>query len=134
MAEIFLIEDNPADIVLTQEAFKECKTEHNISYVNDGIEAIKYLKKADKYKNCRTPDIILLDLNLPKKDGRQVLAEIRADEKLKNIPVIILSTSKNENDIYASYELNANCYIPKPVELDSFFEIIACIERFWLEA
>lgn len=134
MAEILLIEDNPADIILTKEAFKECKAEHNISYVNDGIEAIKYLKKTDNYKDTLTPDIILLDLNLPKKDGRQVLAEIRADDKLRNIPVIILSTSKNENDIYASYELNANCYIPKPVELDSFFEIIACIDKFWLEA
>jgi two-component system, chemotaxis family, response regulator Rcp1 len=133
MAEILLIEDNPADIVLTKEAFKECKTNHNISYVNDGIEAIKYLKKKDKYNESITPDIILLDLNLPKKDGRQVLAEIRSDAKLKDIPVIVLSTSKNENDIYASYELNANCYIPKPVELDSFFEIIACIEKFWLQ-
>lgn len=132
MAEILLIEDNPADIVLTKEAFKECKVQHSISYVNDGIEAIKYLKKRDKYKESATPDIILLDLNLPKKDGRQVLAEIRSDDELKDIPVIVLSTSKNENDIFASYELNANCYIPKPVELDSFFDIIASIERFWL--
>jgi CheY-like chemotaxis protein len=133
MAEILLIEDNPADIVLTKEAFKECSTGHNITSVKDGVEAIKYLTKKDHYNGSPTPDIILLDLNLPKKDGRQVLAEIKKDELLQGIPVIILSTSKNENDIYASYELMANCYISKPVELDNFFQIIASIDNFWLK-
>jgi CheY-like chemotaxis protein len=133
MAEILLVEDNPADIVLTKEAFKECSNGHNITSVKDGIEAIKFLTKKDHYHNSPTPDIILLDLNLPKKDGRQVLSEIKKDANLQQIPVIILSTSRNENDIYASYELKANCYISKPVELDVFFQIIASINNFWLK-
>lgn len=131
MAEILLVEDNPGDILLTMEAFKECVHKHNITPIKDGVEAIKYLKKQEKYKDAVTPDIILLDLNLPKKDGREVLNEIKADEKLKEIPVIILSTSKNENDIIKSYELNANCYISKPVELESFINVITEIENFW---
>ncbi len=131
MAEILLIEDNPGDILLTLEAFKECGQKHNISSVKDGVEALKYLQKENTYSNSVTPDIILLDLNLPKKDGRQVLEEIKKDEKLKKIPVIILSTSKNENDIIKSYELNANCYIAKPVELEHFINIISEIEKFW---
>jgi chemotaxis family two-component system response regulator Rcp1 len=133
MAEILLIEDNPADIVLTKEAFKECSVGHNITSVKDGVEAIKYLTNKEHYLNSPTPDIILLDLNLPKKDGRQVLSEIKKDTRLQQIPVIILSTSKNENDIYASYALKANCYISKPVELDIFFQIIAAIDNFWLK-
>jgi len=133
MAEILLVEDNPGDILLTMEAFKECAQKHNITPIKDGVEAVKYLKKQEKYKDSITPDIILLDLNLPKKDGREVLYEIKADEKLKQIPVIILSTSKNENDIIKSYDLNANCYISKPVELESFINIITEIENFWFK-
>jgi len=132
MAHILLIEDNPGDILLTKEAFNECSVIHKIDYVNDGIEAIKYLRKQEKYKDACTPDLILLDLNLPKKDGREVLEEIKNDGVLKSIPVIILSTSKNETDIHRTYELKANCYISKPVELDHFFDIILELERFWL--
>lgn len=133
MAKILLIEDNPGDILLTIEAFKECERKHNISALKDGIEALKYLRREDIYKDSASPDIILLDLNLPRKDGREVLAEIKSDESLRSIPVIILSTSKNEKDIQVSYELKANCYIPKPVDLESFIKIITLIEKFWFD-
>jgi len=132
MAEILLIEDNPGDIMLTKEAFKECSHSHNITAFKDGIEALKYLRKEEIYNNAGVPDLILLDLNLPRKDGRELLAEIKADSTLKTIPVIVLSTSKNEKDILTSYELKANCYICKPVELENFINIILEIERFWL--
>lgn len=133
MAEILLIEDNPGDIILTKEAFKECSHSHNITAFSDGIEAMKYLRKLENYENIVIPDLILLDLNLPKKDGRELLAEIKADPVLRIIPVIILSTSKNERDILTSYELKANCYICKPLELESFINIILEIERFWFK-
>jgi CheY-like chemotaxis protein len=133
MADILLIEDNPGDIMLTKEAFKECSYSHNITAFNDGIEAMKYLRKEEKYDKARVPDLILLDLNLPKKDGRELLAEIKTDPALKIIPIIILSTSKNERDIQTSYELKANCYICKPLELESFINIIQEIERFWFK-
>lgn len=132
MADILLIEDNPGDILLTKEAFNECKQNHKINFVKDGIEALKYLRKIGEYQDSSTPDLILLDLNLPKKDGREVLEEIKKDSKLKSIPVIILSTSKNDKDIHRTYELKANCYISKPVELESFFYIISELNRFWL--
>jgi len=133
MAEILLIEDNPADILLTKEAFKECLYEHNITAFKDGCEAMKYLRRNGEYSGSKIPDLVLLDLNLPKKDGRELLAEIKSDKDISNIPVIILSTSKNDRDIQASYELKANCYICKPVELDSFISIILSIEKFWLK-
>lgn len=133
MSEVLLIEDNPADIILTKEAFKECRYKHNITAFKDGIEALKYLKKKGEYSNSKIPDLVLLDLNLPKKDGREVLAEIKSDNTINFIPVIVLSTSRNEMDIKASYELKANCYICKPVELESFINIIQSIERFWLK-
>lgn len=133
MAEILLIEDNPGDIILTKEAFKECSHSHNITAFNDGIEAMKFLRKEEMYYKAEVPDLIMLDLNLPKKDGRELLAEIKSDPSLKMIPVIVLSTSKNEKDILNSYELKANCYICKPVELEIFFNIILEIERFWLK-
>ena len=133
MAEILLIEDNPADILLTKEAFKECLHEHNITAFKDGSEAMKYLRRKGEYSGSRIPDLVLLDLNLPKKDGRELLAEIKSDKDICTIPVIILSTSKNDRDIQASYELKANCYICKPVELDSFISIILSIEKFWLK-
>lgn len=133
MAEILLIEDNPADILLTKEAFKECLHEHNITAFKDGSEAMKYLRRKGEYSGSRIPDLVLLDLNLPKMDGRELLAEIKSDKDICTIPVIILSTSKNDRDIQASYELKANCYICKPVELDSFISIILSIEKFWLK-
>jgi two-component system, chemotaxis family, response regulator Rcp1 len=129
---ILLVEDNPGDIRLTQEAFKECKTKIDLNYVTDGVEAIRYLKQQPPYENMPTPDLILLDLNLPKRDGREVLEEIKSDNFLKRIPVVILTTSNAEQDIMRSYNLHVNCYINKPVDFDRFFDIIQKIEEFWL--
>lgn len=129
---ILLIEDNPGDVRLTQEAFKEGKLTINLDVTMDGVEAIKYLRKQDKYQQVNRPDLILLDLNLPKKDGREVLKEIKADDELKQIPVVILTTSNAEQDIMKSYNLHVNCYINKPVDFDKFFDIIQKIEEFWL--
>lgn len=131
MGNILLIEDNPADVLLTVEAFRECERSHNINSVKDGIEALKYLFNRDSYADAVMPDLILLDLNLPRKDGREVLSAIKGDARLKNIPVLILSTSRNEEDIMNSYSLEANCYITKPVELEQFINIVKSIERFW---
>jgi CheY-like chemotaxis protein len=133
MSEILLIEDNPADIVLTREAFKECGRNHNITALKDGEEALKYLRNDDEAINYIHPDIILLDLNLPKRDGREILSKIRSDYKFKDIPVIILSTSQNEEDVFTAYRLKANCYISKPIDLSHFFNIIESIDRFWLK-
>jgi two-component system, chemotaxis family, response regulator Rcp1 len=133
MSEILLIEDNPGDVLLTREAFKECGHEHTINAVKDGVEGLKYLKKENNFSNALTPDLILLDLNLPRKDGRELLKEIKNDDELKTIPVIILSTSKNELDVEKCYELNVNCYVTKPVELDNFIEIIRTIEKYWMQ-
>lgn len=133
MAEILLIEDNPGDVLLTMEAFKECEQSHNINSVKDGVDAIKYLRKLDVFSEAVTPDLILLDLNLPRKDGKEVLEEIKNDAELANIPVIMLTTSKNELDIEKCYGLHANCYIPKPVELDNFMQIIKSLENYWIQ-
>ena len=130
---ILLIEDNPGDVRLTQEAFKEGKVSTNLDIAMDGVEAIKFLRKEDSYANVATPDLILLDLNLPKRDGREVLKEIKADEELKRIPIVILTTSNAEQDIIKSYNLHVNCYINKPVDYDKFFDIIQKIEDFWLK-
>ncbi|MFT4759931.1 MAG: chemotaxis family two-component system response regulator Rcp1 [Paraglaciecola sp.] len=129
---ILLIEDNPGDVRLTQEAFKEGKIDIKMEVVMDGVEAIKFLRKEDSYVDKFTPDLILLDLNLPKRDGREVLKEIKADNFLKRIPVVILTTSNAEQDILKSYNLHVNCYINKPVDFDKFFDIIQKIEDFWL--
>jgi chemotaxis family two-component system response regulator Rcp1 len=129
---ILLVEDSLADIRLTQEVFKEGKINNVLNVVMDGEEALLYLKKAGKYKNAETPDLVLLDLNIPKKDGRQVLAEIKADNELKVIPVIILTTSTAEQDIFNTYSHHANCYIMKPVNLEQFTKVIRSIEEFWL--
>ena len=129
---LLLIEDNPGDVRLTQEAFKEGKLSYQMDVVMDGVEAIHFLRRRPPYENAATPDIILLDLNLPKKDGREVLAEIKADENLRRIPVIVLTTSNAEQDILKSYDLHVNCYINKPVDFDKFFDIIQMIEDFWL--
>jgi len=130
--EILLIEDNPGDIRLTIEALKDAKIHNNLTVANDGVEALMILRCQGKYFGMFRPDIILLDLNLPKKDGREVLAEIKADEQLKSIPVVILTTSKAEQDILKAYQLHANCYITKPVDLNQFMEVVKSIENFWL--
>ena len=129
--EILLVEDNPGDVRLTKEAFKVRKVANNISVVSDGVEAMKFLRREDGYADAPHPDIILLDLNLPRKDGFEVLAEIKTDDALKRIPVVILTTSEAENDIVSSYNLHANCYITKPVGPDEFIKIGETIENFW---
>ena len=130
--EILLVEDNPADIRLAQEAFKDAKV-HNILYmVRDGVEAMAFLRREGKYAKVGRPDLILLDLNLPKKDGREVLAEIKTDEHLKLIPVVILTVSKDEEDILKTYNLHANCYITKPIDFEQFMRVVKGIEEFWL--
>jgi two-component system, chemotaxis family, response regulator Rcp1 len=132
LVEILLIEDNPGDARLTQEALKVGKVRNSLHIVYDGEEATDFLFKRNQYKNASRPDLILLDLNLPKKNGQEVLAEIKADDSLKSIPVIILSISKQEEDIIRSYNLHANCFLIKPIDLNQFFEVIKSIEDFWL--
>ena len=130
--EILLVEDNPGDVRLTQEALKEGKVANNLHVAMDGVEALAFLKAEGKYKDRPYPDLILLDLNLPKKDGREVLEEIKRDDKLKKIPVVILTTSQDEADVLKTYKLHANCYISKPVDLDQFIKVVRSIEDFWL--
>jgi chemotaxis family two-component system response regulator Rcp1 len=130
--EILLVEDNPGDVRLTLEAFKEGGALNNLTVMSDGVEAIAYLRQQGRYENSVLPDLVLLDLNLPKKDGREVLAEIKADEHLLKIPVVILTTSAAEEDIARAYSAHANCYITKPVELDQFLRVVRSIESFWL--
>ena len=130
--EIFLVEDNPGDVRLTMEAFKEGKVHNSLSVVEDGLEAMAYLRREGKYADAPRPDLILLDLNLPRMDGRTVLAQIKEDPNTKSIPVIILTTSKAEEDIVRTYNLHANCFITKPVDLDQFIKVVRCIEDFWL--
>ncbi len=130
--EILLVEDNPGDVRLTQEAFKEGKVRNDLSVVEDGLEAMAYLRREDKYADAPRPDLILLDLNLPRMDGRMVLAQIKEDPNTKSIPVIILTTSKAEEDIIRTYNLHANCFITKPVDLEQFIRVVRCIEDFWL--
>lgn len=129
---ILLIEDNPGDVRLTQEAFKEGRLAVNLSVVMDGVEAIDFLRKQGSHKDAISPDLILLDLNLPKKDGREVLAEVKSDKDLKRILVVVLTTSNAEQDILKTYNLHANCYINKPVDFEKFFDVIQKIEDFWL--
>lgn len=129
--EILLVEDNMADIRLTKEILKDSKVQNNLHFVMDGVEALSFLRKNDNYKDAPKPDLILLDLNLPKKDGREVLEEIKNDENLRRIPIVVLTTSKAEQDILRSYNLHANCYITKPVDLDQFITVVKSIEEFW---
>jgi CheY-like chemotaxis protein len=129
--EVLLVEDNPGDIRLIVETLKEGRRPHNISIVKDGEEAISFLKKLGAYKNVPSPDFILLDLKLPRKDGIEVLKEVKGDEKLKLIPVIVLTSSSSENDIIEAYSNNANCYVTKPIDLDRFIVTIHSIEDFW---
>ena len=130
--EILLVEDNPGDVELTLEALENSKIRNTLHVVSDGEEAMAFLKGTGKHAGSSRPDLILLDLNLPRKDGREVLAEIKADEDLKRIPVVILTTSQAEEDIIRSYNLHANCYITKPIDLHQFIRVIKAIEDFWL--
>lgn len=130
--EILLVEDNPGDARLTAEALKDGKFHVNLQVARDGVEALAKLRQESPYQDAPRPDLILLDLNIPKKDGREVLTEIRADPKLARIPVVVLTTSAAEQDILRAYELNANCYITKPVDFDQFVDIVRSIESFWL--
>jgi chemotaxis family two-component system response regulator Rcp1 len=129
---ILLVEDNPADVRLTKEALIEGKVRNTMKVVKDGVEALAFLRQEGKYKDEILPDLILLDLNMPRMDGREVLEIIKNDHGLKRIPVVILTTSNDEQDVLATYNNHANCYITKPVELDNFLEVINTIEEFWL--
>lgn len=129
--DILLVEDNPGDARLTQEALREGKVYNTLYVVEDGEEAISFLQRTGEYTDCPKPDLILLDLNLPKKNGIEVLREIKKDDELKLIPTVILTTSNAEEDILASYSLYANCYITKPVDLPQFYEVIKSVEDFW---
>lgn len=131
--EILLVEDNPGDVRLTQEVFKEGKIRNQLNVAWNGEEALAYLRREGRFAAAPRPDMILLDLNLPRKGGREVLAEIKADPRLKSIPVVILTTSEAEQDIVESYNQHANCYIVKPVDLDQFIGVVKTIEGFWLQ-
>jgi len=130
--EFLLAEDNPGDVRLTKEALRESKISNNLNVVPDGVEAMAFLRREGKYADAPRPDVILLDLNLPKKDGREVLAEVKADPSLRLIPVVIITSSEAEQDVLRTYELYANCYVTKPVDLEQFIKVIQSIETFWL--
>jgi CheY-like chemotaxis protein len=130
--EVLLVEDNPGDVRLTREAFKEAKMLINLNVASDGVEAMAFLGRAGKHADAPRPDLILLDLNLPKKDGREVLSELKESPAFKSIPVVILTTSASEADIHGSYQQHANCYITKPVDLEGFLKVVKSIDSFWL--
>ena len=130
--EILLVEDNPGDIQLTREALDDCKMINNLHVAEDGEKALNFLFKTEGYEKSPKPDLIILDLNLPKVDGREVLEKIKLDDKLKLIPVVVLTTSKADEDILKMYKLHANCYITKPLNIDRFFEVVKAIENFWM--
>jgi two-component system, chemotaxis family, response regulator Rcp1 len=130
--EILLVEDNPGDVRLTQEALRDAKVCNRMHVARDGVEAMEFLRRTGSHADAPRPDLILLDLNLPRKDGREVLAEIKADSELRRIPVVVLTTSKAEEDILRAYNLNANCYIAKPVDFEQFVHVVKSIESFWL--
>lgn len=130
--EILLVEDNPGDVDLAREAMAESKISNTLYVVEDGIKAMHFLRRSAGYEHAPRPDLIILDLNLPRKDGREVLAEVKGDDQLKHIPVVILTTSKADEDIIKSYNLHANCYITKPIVLDQFIKVVQSIEDFWL--
>ncbi|WIM06289.1 MAG: response regulator [Candidatus Nitricoxidivorans perseverans] len=131
-AEFLLVEDNPGDVRLTREALSESKLRNNLTVVGDGVEAMAFLRREGKYAGAARPDLILLDLNLPKKSGREVLAEIKADPSLRRIPVVVITSSEAEQDIFATYNLHVNCYVTKPVDLDQFIKVVRSISTFWL--
>jgi len=130
--EILLIEDDPGDVLLTREALKESKLAINLSIVNDGVDALEFLRREGKYTNAMRPQLILLDLNLPKKDGREVLTEVKGDSKLKRIPIVVLTASRAETDINKCYNLHANAYVVKPVNLDDFLNVVSRTANYWL--
>ena len=130
--DMLIVEDNPADRRLAVEALKEGKVINRLYEVEDGVEALEFLRREGEYKDAPRPDLILLDLNLPRKDGREVLAEIKEDEVLRRIPVVVLTTSRDEADVLKMYDLHANCYVTKPLDLGDFIEVVRSIERFWL--
>jgi two-component system, chemotaxis family, response regulator Rcp1 len=130
--ELLLVEDSEPDVRLTIEALREAKVKNRLWVVADGVEALEFLRRQGRYTDAPRPDLILLDLNLPRKDGRQVLKEIKDDDSLKRIPVVVLTTSKNEEDVLRAYNLHANCYITKPVDFNRFMEVVKSIENFWL--
>ncbi|MCG8605395.1 response regulator [bacterium] len=130
--EILLVEDNPGDVRLTVEALKEGPLRNNLHVVTDGVDALAYLRQEGKFTDSVRPDLILLDLNLPKKNGREVLAEIKSDRDLRRLPVVVLTTSEAEQDILKTYDLHANCFISKPVDLERFIQVVRSIENFWL--
>lgn len=130
--EILLVEDSPADVRLTEEAFRENRIANNLHVVGDGEAAMAFLRRQGPYADAPRPDLILLDLNLPRKDGREVLAEIKDDDALKAIPVVVLTTSQAEQDILCSYNLHANSFVTKPIDLDQFINVVKAVESFWL--
>ncbi|MDD5224142.1 MAG: response regulator [bacterium] len=132
LVDVLLVEDNPGDVRLTIEVLKEAKILNKLSVAKDGVEAMDFLHKKGEFQDAPLPDLVLLDLNLPRKDGREVLAEIKSDPDLKRIPVVILTTSQDEHDILKSYNLHANCYITKPVDLTQFIAVVKAVENFWV--
>ncbi|MBK8782665.1 MAG: response regulator [Anaerolineales bacterium] len=131
--EILLVEDSPADILITREAFVEAKLLNTLHAVEDGVQALEFLRRQGSYASAPRPDLILLDLNLPRKNGREVLAEIKGDPELRSIPIIILTTSSADEDIVKAYDLHANCYVVKPVGFDNFFKAVQSIQNFWFK-
>lgn len=133
IVDLLLVEDNPGDIRLTEEALRDAGMPVNLSVAMDGVEAVEFLHKRGKYKNAPRPDLILLDLNLPKKNGPEVLSDIKSDPDLKRIPVLVMTTSSEPDDVQKAYSLNANCYITKPIQLEDFMNVVQSIENFWLK-
>lgn len=131
--EILLVEDNPGDVRLTKEALRDARVRNNLHVAKDGVEAMAFLRREGPHAKAPRPDLVLLDLNLPKRNGREVLADIKGDAGLQHIPVVILTTSQAEQDILASYRLRANAYVTKPVDLEQFLKVVSSIEEFWLE-
>jgi len=130
--EILLVEDSPGDVTLTVEALRDAKVANNLHVARDGEEALRFLRREGEFADRPRPDLILLDLNMPRKDGREVLADLKADDELKRIPVVVLTTSQSEDDVAAAYNLSANCYVAKPVDLDQFLGVVRAIDDFWL--
>jgi CheY-like chemotaxis protein len=133
LVQILLVEDNPGDVRLTREALKEAKFRNKVEVVGDGVEALAYLRQQGQYSGAMRPHLIMLDLNLPRMDGREVLAAIKKDTDLRRIPVVVLSSSEAESDIARAYELHANAYVTKPVDIDHFLQVVKAIEEFWVE-
>src|SRR4028118_1069994 len=129
--EILLVEDSATDVMLAEEALEQAKMRNNLHVVKDGVEAMAFLRKEGKYTDVRRPDLVLLDLNMPRKDGREVLAEVKSDDKLKQIPVVVLTTSQAQEDVLKAYGLHANCYISKPVDFEQFANVVRAIDQFW---